>query len=130
MDLLMDELFVLAEKSHTRIMRILELLEDDTNYYIISEFMKGGELFDRLLKIKSFSENQAAYVVNQIMEGLNYLHMQNIVHRDLKPENVLLMSDKEENLDIKIADLGFATQVDKGLDLVLGTPLYMAPELV
>ena len=50
----------------------------------------------------------------------------------MKPENILLVSEDLKNFDIKIADLGFACQYDKenGLDLVLGTPLYMAPELV
>jgi serine/threonine protein kinase len=50
----------------------------------------------------------------------------------MKPENILLVSDDIDNFDIKIADLGFAQKFDKetGLDLVLGTPLYMAPELV
>jgi len=50
----------------------------------------------------------------------------------MKPENVLLVSREMDNFDIKIADLGFAQKFDKktGLELVLGTPLYMAPELV
>jgi serine/threonine protein kinase len=50
----------------------------------------------------------------------------------MKPENILLVSDDIKNFEVKIADLGFACQFDKktGLDLVLGTPLYMAPELV
>ena len=66
------------------------------------------------------------------MLGLNYMHLQNITHRDMKPENILLVSRDMENFDIKIADLGFAQKFDKnaGLELVLGTPLYMAPELV
>ena len=55
-----------------------------------------------------------------------------MTHRDLKPENILLCSDDPYNLDIKIADLGFAQKFDrkKGMELVLGTPLYMAPELI
>ena len=50
----------------------------------------------------------------------------------MKPENVLLVSQNPDNFDVKIADLGFAQKFDKetGLDLVLGTPLYMAPELI
>ena len=66
------------------------------------------------------------------MLGLNYMHLQSITHRDMKPENILLVSDDPDNFDVKIADLGFACKYDKetGLDLVLGTPLYMAPELV
>lgn len=55
-----------------------------------------------------------------------------VTHRDLKPENILLVSDTPTDLNIRIADLGFAQKFDpeKGLNLVLGTPLYMAPELV
>jgi serine/threonine protein kinase len=58
--------------------------------------------------------------------------MQSITHRDIKPENILLVSDEINNFEIKIADLGFAQKFDQktGLDLVLGTPLYMAPELI
>jgi serine/threonine-protein kinase ULK/ATG1 len=56
----------------------------------------------------------------------------NVIHCDLKPENILLVSEKEDVFDIKISDLGFACMYDKetGLDLVLGTPIYMAPELI
>ena len=66
------------------------------------------------------------------MEGLNYMHLQNVTHRDLKPENILLASDDRHVFDIKIADLGFAQKFDRdsGMDLVLGTPLFMAPELI
>ena len=66
------------------------------------------------------------------MRGLNYMHLQNITHRDMKPENILCVSDHPDNFDVKIADLGFACELDrnKGLSLVLGTPLYMAPELI
>lgn len=54
-----------------------------------------------------------------------------MTHRDLKPENVLMASTDENCLDIKITDFGFATFFDKkvGLEQVLGSPLYMAPEL-
>ena len=50
----------------------------------------------------------------------------------MKPENLLLVSQNQSNFDVKIADLGFAEKYNKetGMDLVLGTPLYMAPELV
>ena len=130
--LLQNELSILGEKSHPNIIRIVDLLEDNTNYYVVSELVKGGELFKRLTKLTSFTESQAADIIHQIMLGLNYMHLQSITHRDIKPENILLVSDDIDNFDIKIADLGFAQQFDKesGLDLVLGTPLYMAPELV
>ena len=131
-ELLKNELEILGEKSHPNIIRIVDLIEDNENYYIVSEVVKGGELFNRLTKLNSFTEIQAADIISQIMLGLNYMHLQSITHRDLKPENVLLVKDDLDCFDIKIADLGFAQKFDKdkGLDLVLGTPLYMAPELV
>ena len=45
-------------------MRIFELLEDEQSYYIVSELLKGGELYDRIVKLKYFSEKNAAYVVS------------------------------------------------------------------
>jgi len=68
------------------------------------------------------------------MLGLNYLHRQNITHRDLKPENILLVSKDLDNFNVKLADLGFAQEFDREhgetMTLILGTPLYMAPEMV
>ena len=84
------------------------MLEDQNNYYIVSEIVEGGELFKRLKEHDSFSEDQAANIVHQIMLGLNYLHLQSITHRDMKPENILLTSKDPNNFDIKISDLGFA----------------------
>lgn len=122
----------MGEKSHPNIIRIVDLIEDEDNFYIVSEVVKGGELFNRLARLNNFTESQAADIVSQIMLGLNYMHLQSITHRDMKPENVLLVKEDDDCFDIKIADLGFAQKFDKekGLDLVLGTPLYMAPELV
>ena len=61
--------------------------------------------------------------------ALNYMHKKKIVHRDLKPENILI--ENLENLEIKLTDFGFATYFDeKKLNEVLGSPLYMPPEIV
>lgn len=58
------------------------------------------------------------------------MHSNNIVHRDIKPENVLL--EKLESLEVKLTDFGFATYFDEKskLDEVLGSPIYMPPEIV
>jgi len=106
--LLQNELSILGEKSHPNIIRIIDLIEDDENYYVVSELVKGGELFKRLTKLTHFTESQAADIIHQIMLGLNYMHLQSITHRDIKPENILLVSADPCNFDIKIADLGFA----------------------
>jgi calcium-dependent protein kinase len=61
------------------------------------------------------------------------MHKKNIVHRDIKPENILLESKEEGKLSIKITDFGFAKcydPIEGGLQDTLGSPLYMAPEIV
>lgn len=67
-----------------------------------------------------------------MLSGLQYLHSKNIAHRDLKLENVLFKSMDQDNFNIKVVDFGFATKFDpsEGMNLVLGSPLFMAPELV
>ncbi|CAL1533140.1 unnamed protein product [Lymnaea stagnalis] len=62
----------------------------------------------------------------QICNGLAYLHHKAIVHRDLKPENVLLTSQGE----VKIADFGLAKKVRDIVTVCIGTPVYMAPEIL
>jgi len=54
--LLQNELSILGEKSHPNIIRIIDLIEDAENYYVVSELVKGGELFKRLTKLTSFTE--------------------------------------------------------------------------
>ena len=63
-ELLQNELSILGEKSHPHIIRIVDLMEDDINYYVVSEVVRGGELFKRLTKVHSFTEVDAALVVH------------------------------------------------------------------
>lgn len=131
-ELMMNELSILQKCSHPNIMVANEMLEDEENYYIITELLEGGELFDRLIELGSFSEQTAAHIVKQVVLALNYMHSQNMVHRDLKPENILLESKSNDEIDVKLADFGFSCFFDpsQGMSLKLGSPLYMAPELV
>ena len=111
-------------------MNVVEMLEDQDNFYIVSEILKGGELFDRLVMQKSFSEQKAAHIISQVLLAINYMHKKNITHRDLKPENILLESTDVNDLSVKISDFGFSCFFDSdGLELALGSPLYMAPEI-
>ena len=56
-ELLNNELAILGEKSHPNLIRIVDLIEDEENYYVVSELVKGGELFKRLTKVTNFTEN-------------------------------------------------------------------------
>lgn len=123
---------MLKETDHPNIMRIFEIIEDQGHYYVVSELMRGGELYDRIIKMKVFSERAAAKIISQILLALNYMHKRNIVHRDIKPENILLESDDLKNINVKVTDFGFARffDPDEGLSDMLGSPLYIAPEVI
>lgn len=130
-----QELEVLQNTDHPHIVRVMELLEDEIKFYIVSELVTGGELYDYIIKTKKLTERQAANVIKQILLALNYMHQQDIVHRDIKPENILLAPEEgtgRDALNVKLTDFGFACffKKDKGLKQVLGSPLYMAPEIV
>ena len=71
--------------------------------------------------------------MNQILRALNYMHKENLVHRDIKPENILFTKENVSDLTVKLTDFGFANFYDPeegGFTDVLGTPMYMAPEII
>ena len=65
------------------------MYDDGTNTMLVMELMRGGELFDKILKQKFFSEREAAGVLNVLGDAVSFLHKQGVVHRDLKPSNIL-----------------------------------------
>jgi len=115
---------------HENIVEYIEMFNRNNGYYVVIEIINGGELFDRIIEYESYSESEAARVMQEALSGLKHMHDLDYIHRDLKPEN-LLLSSKERDANIKIADFGFSCKMKKnGLRAVVGTPPYMAPELV
>lgn len=126
------EVDILKKLIHANIMQIFEFYEDKRNFYIITEFCEGGELFDKIVEKGSFKEDEAAWIMKQLISAINYIHSNKIVHRDLKPENILL--DTKKNNIIKIIDWGTARFFDKDknkkMNKISGTPYYIAPEVL
>ena len=120
---------ILKTLDHPNLPRIYEFFEDASNYFIVLEYCRGGDLFDRIIELKSFTESQAAKIIQQILLAVNYLHSKGIVHRDIKPENVLMSN--QESLSLKVIDFDTATMYrNVNFKCMYGTPLYMAPEVV
>ena len=61
--MMLSELLVLKTCDHPNIMGVKEILEDKANFYIVSEFVEGGELFDRIVKVSKFTEKEAARII-------------------------------------------------------------------
>ena len=121
------EIEIMRRLSHKNIIQLYQVMESDSFMYIITEYAANGEIFDWLVENKKMSESQAARTFSQILNAVNYCHLNNVVHRDLKAENLLL--DHEGN--IKLADFGFSNYFRAGetLRTWCGSPPYAAPEL-
>ena len=92
-------------------MKVYEFYQDEKCLYIVSEHYTGGELFDKISNMSSFTEKWAAGTMKQILSAINYCHLNKIVHRDLKPENILYES-KQNGALLKVIDFGTSRLYD------------------
>ena len=121
------EIALMRLVNHEHILKLVDFLESPRHLYIVLEYASKGELFDYLVEHRTLSEEEASRFFRQIIYGLEYLHSLGICHRDLKPENILL----DEDLNIKIADFGFARFVKSNIaETSCGSPHYAAPEVI
>ena len=125
------EVEILKTLDHPNILKVFEYFEDDVDYYIVMEYCPGGDLFDKLESVGTFTERYAARAMKLLFSGLCYLHSRKVVHRDIKPENILMINPESfDDFNIKIIDFNVATKkVDKKITGVSGTTDYMAPEV-
>lgn len=113
-----------------KIVRYHDAGENDDAYYIIQEWCRGGNVKDYITEFNSYAENTIASIVRGVLRGLIHMHDKNIIHCDIKSSNILL-GDKTEDADVKIADLGTAMHIDEDIlhvDSLVGTPWFLAPE--
>ena len=130
-DNLLREVSLLKKMDHVNIVRVYEVFQDDANLIIITELCKGGELFERIQKQRSFTENLAANYMYEMVSAVTYMHANNIVHRDLKPEN-LLFESTDSNSHLKLIDFGTCKHFTKNARIYesVGSPYYIAPEVI
>jgi serine/threonine protein kinase len=87
---LMDEIDVLKEMKHPNIIRLYDTFDEKDFYYLVTEKMLGGELFDRIVQKSYYNEKEARDTCVVLFEAIRYCHSRKVAHRDLKPENLLL----------------------------------------
>ena len=103
---LTNEINILRQLDHPSIVKLYEVYQDNSHFYLVTEYLAGGEVFDLILKCKHFNENIAAKIMKQLFSAIAYCHVKKVVHRDLKPENMLLM--EPNSFDIKVIDFGLS----------------------
>lgn len=74
--------------------RLFETFDEGSDFYIVTELVEGGELFDRIVSKAHYTEKEARDLIKIMLETMDYMHKAGIVHRDLKPENLLLCSGR------------------------------------
>uniref|UniRef100_A0A7N0U2N9 non-specific serine/threonine protein kinase n=1 Tax=Kalanchoe fedtschenkoi TaxID=63787 RepID=A0A7N0U2N9_KALFE len=115
---------------HPNIVQLFEVMATRTKIYFVMEYVKGGELFNKVAKGR-LKEEVARKYFQQLISAVGFCHDRGVFHRDLKPENLLL----DENGDLKVTDFGLSAVSDQikqdGLfHTFCGTPAYVAPEVL
>ncbi|CAE7363263.1 unnamed protein product [Symbiodinium natans] len=122
-----QEIAIHLSLQHPRIVGLVDVVETEEELCLVLEHLGGGSL-DHIIVRGPLREEQASDVFRQIAEGLQHMHSRGFAHGDLKPANILL-SDAQ-HLQVKLADFGHSKVVNDVLTAdIVGTPLYMAPEL-
>lgn len=120
------EIELLRMLNHPNIVKYVDTIKTDDHLHIILEFVENGSLAQTIKKFGPFSEPLCAIYVSQVLEGLAYLHDQGVVHRDIKGANILTTKDGL----VKLADFGVAMSDSEKSNSVVGTPYWMAPEII
>lgn len=117
-----------AGLDHPNIVRVYEIGEEENQIYIVSQFIEGVTLRDKL-KVHQYSPIAAAEFLATIAEAIHFAHKRGVVHRDLKPSNILLDHEGQPHIsDFGLAKINSAEVTVTLTGVILGTPAYMSPE--
>ncbi len=126
-----SEIDLLKKLNHVNIVQYIDTIQTEYHLYIVLEMMESS-LSAMCKKFGTFSESLTAIYMTQVLEGLCYLHAQGVIHRDIKGANILTT----KNGLLKLADFGVAKKladaasIDEEETDVVGTPYWMAPEMI
>ncbi|WZZ01173.1 hypothetical protein YC2023_073501 [Brassica napus] len=130
MDQIKREISIMKLVRHPNIVELKEVMATKTKIFFVMEFVRGGELFAKVVKGK-LKEDAARRYFQQLISAVDFCHSRGVSHRDLKPENLLV----DENGDLKVSDFGLSALPEQLLQDGLlhtqcGTPAYVAPEVL
>ncbi len=118
----------MARLKHPGVVPVFDVGRDGDSCFIVSEFVEGGSLADRIAHNRP-TPHAAVRLVAEVAETLAYAHRQGFVHRDIKPGNILL----DHHGRALLVDFGIAHSPEDGAEertVSFGTLAYMSPEQV
>jgi len=132
MKLLVTEIGIMKTSNHPNIVKYFDSYLMNEQIWVVMEYMGSGCLTEVLEQYENglkMTETQIANVCLATLRGLSYIHSLHRIHRDIKSDNILLGTDGA----VKLADFGYAaqlTQQKQKRNTIVGTPYWMAPELI
>ena len=130
---IMREVNILKEVDHPQVVDLVHTYTDEASIHILMGLIPGGELWDLIHKeddqgnwISGLSEDNSKFVTLVVADILDFMHTRDIVYRDLKPENIMMDADGYPVL----VDFGFAKYCHDKTYTFVGTPNYVAPEII
>lgn len=125
-DSLILERKILMQLDHFMILKLIKTFKDEKRLYFLMEHVKGQDLFDVIRELGLVSNEDSRFYLACLIIIFEHLHELNIVYRDLKPENVMIDDEGYP----KLIDFGTAKIVHGRTYTLIGTPHYMAPEVI
>ena len=123
------EIDMMRTLNHRNIVKYLGTYKDASNLSIFMEFVSGGTL-EKIYKTYPMNENIVRVYTKQILEGIEYLHVNNVIHRDIKAANILV----DCSGTCKLADFGSSKKIygslNQNFQSMCGTPYWMPPEVI
>ncbi|XP_051759853.1 obscurin-like [Ctenopharyngodon idella] len=121
---------LLSRLAHCRLACLLDFFSTRRTLVLVVELCSTQGLLDHLFLKGSVTEREVQLYIQQVLEGIGYIHSMNILHLDIKTDNILMVSPATE--DIKICDFGFCQEIDNSRHQysTFGTPEFVAPEIV
>jgi serine/threonine-protein kinase len=112
---------------HPNIVALYDYNMHEGNPFLVMEYVRGMSVAQALARGTRFRQDEAVFIVGQLLEGLGCAHGLGVVHRDVKPANILLVDDGRVKVtDFGLSRIGGSTLTQSGS--LMGTPSYMSPE--
>ena len=138
-ELCLQEITLLQQLNHSNVNRYYKTFNYNPYIYIIMEFMDNGDISGFINAHNKFKipvrEEEVWNILLQCLNALSYIHKRGVIHRDIKPANLYMTNDKT----IKLGDFGVSAKINNfnqsirenySNGTVVGTPLYMSPEMI